>query len=100
MKKAMDTFQKWMTAITFAEAGEWDMAKQMSPPVHAPSREINRIEQCYMAAAFAEAGLYEDAIRIADGLDYQVPAADNFLQSLGLNEVRVRYGVLAVDSAR
>jgi len=26
MKKAMDSFQKWMTAITFAEAGEWDMA--------------------------------------------------------------------------
>jgi len=121
MKKAMDTFQKWMTAITFAEAGEWDMAnpderdkcltdhflekkqenglkgtKQMSP-AHVPSREINQFEQCYMAAAFAEAGLYEDAIRIADGLDYQSPSLDNFLQSLGLDGVCVRYGVLAVD---
>ncbi len=99
MKKSLNTFQKWMTAITFAEAGEWDMAKQMSP-VTVPSREISQLEQTFMAAAFAEAGLYEDAVRMAEGLSYQAPATDDFLQSLGLGGVRVTYGVFAVGSAR
>jgi hypothetical protein len=69
-------------------------------PIHVPNREISQLEQCFMAAAFAEAGLYEDAVRMADGLDYQAPSVGNFLQSLGLDGVRVTYGVLAVDSAR
>ena len=65
MKKILNTFQKWMTAITFAEAG-----------------------------------LYEDAVRMAEGLSYQAPATDGFLQSLGLGGVRVTYGVFVVGSAR
>jgi hypothetical protein len=99
MKKSFNTFQKWMTAITFAEAGEWDIAQMMSP-VSVPSRKISQIEQTFMAAAFAEAGLYDDAVRMAEGLSYQAPAPNDFLQSLGLGGVRVTYGVLAVGSAR
>lgn len=99
MKKTLNTFQKWMTAITFAEAGEWDMAQKMSP-VSVPSRKISQLEQTFMAAAFAEAGLYDDAVRMAEGLSYQAPAPDNFLQSLGLGGVRVTYGVFAASSAR
>lgn len=100
MKKTLNTFQKWMTAITFAEAGEWDMAREMSPPVSVPSRKISQIEQTFMAAAFAEAGLYDEAVRMAEGLSYQAHVPDNFLQSLGLGGVRVTYGVLVVGSAQ
>jgi hypothetical protein len=99
MKESLNTFQKWMTAITFAEAGEWDMAQKMSP-VSVPSIKIRQFEQTFMAVAFAEAGLYEDAVRMAEGLSYQAPAPNDFLQSLGLGGVRVTYGVFAVGSAR
>jgi hypothetical protein len=64
MKKTLNTFQKWMTAITFAEAGEWNMAKEMSP-VSVPSREISQIEQTFQkwmtAITFAEAGEWDMA---------------------------------------
>jgi hypothetical protein len=53
-----------------------------------------------MAAAFAEAGLYDEAVRMAEGLSYQAPATDDFLQSLGLKGVRVTYGVFACNAAR
>jgi hypothetical protein len=99
MKKSLNTFQKWMTAITFAEAGEWDTARQMSP-VSVPNRKISQLEQTFMAAAFAEAGLYDEAVRMAEGLSYQAPATDDFLQSLGLKGVRVTYGVFACNAAR
>lgn len=96
MKHLLKTFQQWMTAITFAEAGEWNTARQMSPvPVRAQNHEINQFEQSFMAAAFAEAGLYDEAIRMSEGIGYQVPAPEDFLQSLGLGGVRVTYVVLA-----
>ncbi len=94
MKRLLNTFQQWMTAITFAEAGEWDEARRMSP-VGDRRLTTNQFEQTFMAAAFAEAGLHDEAIRIAEGLDFQVPATEDFLQSLGLGGVRVTYVVLA-----
>jgi hypothetical protein len=97
MKKSLNTFQKWMTVITFAEAGEWDLAKKMFP-VCVRSREINQFQQTFMAAAFAEAGLYDEAIGMAEGLRYQAHVPDNFLQSLGLGGVRVTYGVFTSAS--
>ncbi len=98
MRKSLSSFQKWMSAITFAEAGEWETAQQMIP-ASILNRKISPLEQSFMAAAFAEAGLYEDAIKMADGLSYQAPKSSDFLQSLGLGGVRVTYGVLAVGSA-
>jgi hypothetical protein len=99
MRKSLTIFQRWMTAITFAEAGEWETARRMIP-VTTLNRKISPLEQSFMAAAFAEAGLHDDAIKMADGLSYQAPTTEDFLQSLGLGGVRVTYGVLAVGSAQ
>jgi len=55
MKKSASTFQRWMTAITFAEAGEWETARKMIPAGTA-SKEIGWFAKTFMAAAFAEAG--------------------------------------------
>jgi hypothetical protein len=96
MKQLLNRFQQWTTAITFAEAGEWDTARRMSPaPARTQSHAINQFEQSFMAAAFAEAGLYDEAIRVSEGISYQVPATGDFLKSLGLSGVRVTYVVLA-----
>jgi hypothetical protein len=97
--KTLTTLQKWMTAITFAEAGEWETAKSMMPaPLR--SRAVSQFEKSFMAAAFAEEGLHDEAIRLAECPDLQAPKADDFLQSLGLGGIRMTYGVFATDSVR
>lgn len=97
--KTLTTLQKWMTAITFAEAGEWETAKNMMP-VTLRSRAINKFQKIFMAAAFAEEGLHAEAISLAECPDLQAPKADGFLQSLGLGGIRMTYGVFATDSVR
>jgi len=64
MKTMQDRYQSWMNAITFAEAGEWDTAREMMPtdrPVTTPGW----LEQMFMSVAFAEAGMHEEAVRYA-----------------------------------
>ena len=97
--KTLTTFQKWMTAITFAEAGEWETAQRMAPAV-IRSRAINTFQKIFMAAAFAEEGLHAEAITLADPPSLQAPSGDAFLHSLGLGGIRMTYGVFATESAR
>jgi len=97
--KTLTTFQKWMTAITFAEAGEWETAKTMMP-AGIVNRTISKFEKIFMAAAFAEEGLHEEAISLAEAQNLQAPNADAFLQSLGLGGIRMTYGVFATESVR
>ena len=99
MNTSLNAFQKWMTAITFAEAGEWETAKNMIP-VTIRSRAISQFHKIFMAAAFAEEGLHAEAIRLAECPDLQAPSADDFLHSLGLGGIRMTYGVFATESAR
>lgn len=99
MNTSLNAFQKWMTAITFAEAGEWETAKIMMP-VGIRSRAINQFQKIFMAAAFAEEGLHAEAIALAECPDLQAPSADDFLQSLGLGGIRMTYGVFVTESAR
>ena len=99
MKRSLNSFQKWMTAITFAEAGEWETARRMAP-VSIRSRAINQFQKIFMAAAFAEEGLHAEAITLAEGPNLQAPSADDFLHSLGLGGIRMTYGVFATESAR
>lgn len=64
MKKTSERFQDWMSAITFAEAGEWETAIKMTPAPLLDAR-ISPLEQTFMAAAFAEAGEWATAIELA-----------------------------------
>jgi len=97
--KTVNAFQKWMTAITFAEAGEWETAKNMAP-VGIRSRAINQFQKIFMAVAFAEEGLHAEAITLTQALNPQASNADDFLRSLGLGGIRMTYGVFATESAR
>ncbi len=98
MKQNNRKHTSWMTAITFAEAGEWDMAREYIPSgkrLFAGLRSL--LENNFMAAAFAEEGLYDDAVRLAaDGHRHQqTPAFSDFLNTLGLSGVRIVYGSLS-----
>ncbi|MFH1021470.1 MAG: hypothetical protein V1782_12815 [Pseudomonadota bacterium] len=97
--KTVNAFQKWMTAITFAEAGEWETAKKMMP-VGIRSRAINQFQKIFMAAAFAEEGLHAEAVSLAEYPNLQAPSGDDFLHSLGLGGIRMTYGVFATESTR
>lgn len=100
MKQTLSRFQRWMTAITFAEAGEWESARQMSP-VTRDNREISQVNQIFMATAFAEVGEPEAALAMLDQASrHNSGAAGDFLNSLGLSGVRVTYGVFATELAR
>lgn len=99
MKTSLNAFQKWMTAITFTEAGEWETAKNMMP-VTIRNRAINQSQKIFMAAAFAEEGLHAEAIRLAECPNIQAPSAEDFLESLDLRGIRMTYGVFATESAR
>lgn len=93
MKQKLSRFQQWMTAITFAEAGEWEVVRQMIPAIQ-DSREAVTVDHLFSAVAFAEAGEAETALAILNRASKPraVPAND-FFESIGLVGVRVTYGV-------
>lgn len=96
MKKAPSNIKSWMTAITFAEAGEWQTAQEMIPD-SGSNKEISWLEKIFMAVSFAEAGLPEEALRITAKLQ---PPTENFMTTIGLGGVRMTYGVLVLESLR
>lgn len=94
MKNISNSDRSWMSAVTFAEAGEWETARALTP-LTAKSRWAELFEQIMMAAAFAEEGLSEEAKLLA-GLNRQPQKRiNNFLDSIGLrHNVRMTYAVL------
>lgn len=61
-----------MTAVTFAEEGEWETARRYAPPGR-PGALRAWIERHLAAIAFAEEGLFDEALRTA-GAALPVPA--------------------------
>jgi hypothetical protein len=86
-----------MTAVTFAEAGEFETARRYLPPPRRPGLAA-WLERHLAAAALAEEGLHEAALRLA-GLEQPQPprppqedALDALLRARG---VRMFRGVLS-----
>lgn len=96
MANRKQTHQSWTTAITFAEAGEWETARSFMPPTRR-SRLAVWLEKTAMAVTFAEAGLPEEALRYATSFaTTTVPAnTRNFLELCGLDQVHLTYGVVS-----
>ena len=63
MNSNLSNWDRWMTAISFAEAGEFEMARQMIPEQRGEP-QLTTIEKYSMAVAFAEAGEFETARQI------------------------------------
>lgn len=96
MKKFFNKFQNIMMAATFAEAGEWNTAKEMTPDIEL-SREPTWLDKVFMSVTFAESGLQEDALRL---LRPKTSGNRGFNSSiaedLGLQGVRLLYGTVTI----
>ncbi len=97
MKESTRDKRSWMTAITFAEAGEWESARQYMPRPRRP--RVSRLSRLFMAVTFAEAGLHEEALRHLGAERGPGSGANDLLANLGLRGVRMTYGVVAAESA-
>lgn len=99
MKRFISNLEKWMNAVTFAEAGEWETARTMMPKPQKKER-ASELEKMFMAVTFAEAGIPEEALRIMNEPQPEDFCLEDFFSAVGLNGVRVRYVVCHVETAR
>ena len=96
MKNLLSKFQKNMVAATFAEAGEWDTAREMTP-ITKLSREPTRLNRFFMAITFAESGLRTDAIRILEPVGHKNRGFNSAIAvDFGLPGVRLMYGTVSL----
>lgn len=98
MARTLKKMKSWTMAITFAEAGEWETARQMMPG-SAGKGALAWLRDHFMAVAFAEEGVPEEALRLIEIPQPSSPALAGFLETVGLQSVRLTYAVLATDSA-
>lgn len=84
---------KWTTAITFAEAGEWETAILYMPPIKTTLRAW--LEKTFMAIAFSEGGMAEEALRLTGNPKRRkCGCCETFLATIGLNEVSMTFGLM------
>ena len=89
-------------AAAFAEAGEHETAMRMMGfrPAYEKVRQFcDYIASNFAAAGFAEANCHDDAIRFAEPQGVcarQGDSLDTFLETVGLGQVRVCYGLAQI----
>lgn len=96
MKQFLRNLERSMNAITFAEAGEWETAIEMLPPL--PRNRIGHMEKIFMAVSFAEAGMPEEARRIMNTSEPSAIELDDFFAKIGLKGIPVTYGIFQVEA--
>lgn len=101
MKKWKETLEKMFMAVTFAEAGERETAVAVAgiePDPGWAGRLFKAAENSFVAAAFAESGCPETALdfmsKVASRPGKQT--LEGFLRNVGLQDVRIRYGLVTV----
>jgi len=94
--KLLEKFQKLSMAVTYAEAGEWDTAREMLA-ASKPRTSLTWLESHFAAVAFAESGLHEEADRITSGREYSRPLGHDFYESLGMRGVHLSFGYVTVN---
>jgi hypothetical protein len=88
-----DDEKSWMTAVAFAEEGEWETARHLTPDPR-PGRLRAAAERHLVAAAFAEEGLPEEARRLVGAA--RAPEPEATLEALlAAHGVRMFCGVLS-----
>ena len=99
MKIKQTGYRNWMSAITFAEAGEWETAREMTPAIQV-NKKISWISKIFMAVTFAENDMRDEALRCLEATSVSSQQYDDFMNTVGLAGIRMTYGILAVDSNR
>lgn len=97
MTNFLKTFQNNMVAATFAEAGEWDTAREMIPDVK-PNRELTWMNKIFMAVTFAESGLHTEALQLMEQDSRRNEFSSNAFEGLGLEGVRLVFGTVRLEA--
>jgi hypothetical protein len=96
MKNILHTFQKNMMAATFAEAGEWETARDMAPDIEL-SHEPTWLNKLFMAITFAESGMDDEALRfLRPGHTGNRGYHSKITEDLGLRGVQLAYGTISI----
>jgi len=92
MRSWKDKLEAWFSAVAFAEAGEHEMALELTAPGVGSAVEridiFENLNRIFAAAAFAEADCHQIAREILDPNQRK----RSFLDTVGLGGVRVRMG--------
>ena len=86
----------WATAITFAEAGEWETARSFMPSTR-QNKVAAWFQNLCMAVTFAEHGLHDEAVRLVSAGDNAIAPRRpvNFFELCALDNVRCTFVVLS-----
>ncbi|MEW6221428.1 MAG: hypothetical protein AB1634_18095, partial [Thermodesulfobacteriota bacterium] len=97
MKSNSHDNRSWMAAVTFAEAGEWETARQLIPE---PRRrvQLNWWQRLWAAVAMAEEGLASEATRLLEPGRSTPAGRSDLAEQLGLRGIHLAYGVLRVKA--
>ena len=96
MKHFLNKFQETMMAATYAEAADWNTAREMAPGIEL-SRKPTWLNTIFMAVTFAESGLQEDALRFLEPTVHGNRGFNAVIaKNLGLQGVQVMYGTVSI----
>jgi hypothetical protein len=91
----LETIRRWSSAVAFAEAGEFDTAREIAGVTASPPKGryhiFQTLENMSMAVAFAEEGLFEEAQRFMTpaSVRKRTEAVSSFLELVGLQNAPV-----------
>ncbi len=95
MKNLITKFQKIMAAAAFAEAGEWNTAREMTPEIEI-AREPVWLNKVFTAITFAEAGLHDEALFFLEPAAAVKNRSATLAADLGLKGVQLIYGTVSI----
>ena len=105
MKKLINKIEKTFAAVAFAEAGEFDGAVEFMDSKYSRAgmarkkAGLSRLDRVFGAAAFAEQGCHDMALDfLKEKQPDKKPRKEDlytFLDSVGLRNVQVNYGVVS-----
>ena len=96
MKELLQRLEKLYAAAAFAEAGEWETAREMIPKKKVRTG-LTWFEKHFTAAAFAEAGMHDEAVRLVSGEGSIYPSGSDVLEKLGLRGVHLSFGYVRIN---
>ena len=85
-----------MISAAFAEAGEWDTAREMAPEPQMSS-EPGWLNKIFMAITFAESGMHDEALHFLEPARAGSRGFNSVtLNDIGLKGIQLAYGTVSI----